>query len=304
MPRSCVSSRPLTARAPRTRADLDAQRLRAHAAYHLGRLAEAEQASLRVLTRRAKDEAMMRLLVRVLQREGRHRDAAAWMTRLDELGTDTWDDTSTATPAQGCGADGGSVGGSASEAAPRGLTNPPLLGPPAAPAVVVSVVAANSTSWKALQRRLAGVSTRWGIAGPGKMAAAMVADFGQVSNGSLVAVGSRSEGRAGVRRRTRHTKRHTGRMPRSSPTGGRRNLHRDATSAAHRRRTVGDRAGKAILVEKAFTATVCDTERIVDAAAARRPCDGGDVDALQPRHRAVRELVDAGAIGQARVRAT
>ena len=30
---------------------------------------------------------MMRLLVRVLQREGRHRDAAAWMTRLDELGT-------------------------------------------------------------------------------------------------------------------------------------------------------------------------------------------------------------------------
>ena len=32
---------PLTARAPRTRADLDAQRLRAHAAYHLGRLAEA-----------------------------------------------------------------------------------------------------------------------------------------------------------------------------------------------------------------------------------------------------------------------
>ena len=48
---------PLTARAPRTRADLDAQRLRAHAAYHLGRLAEAEQASLRVLTRRAKDEA-------------------------------------------------------------------------------------------------------------------------------------------------------------------------------------------------------------------------------------------------------
>ena len=91
---------PLTARAPRTRADLDAQRLRAHAAYHLGRLAEAEQASLRVLTRRATDEAMMRLLVRVLQREGRHRDAAAWMTRLDELGTDTWDDTSTATPAQ------------------------------------------------------------------------------------------------------------------------------------------------------------------------------------------------------------
>ena len=42
-------------------------------------------------------------------------------------------------------------------------------------------------------------------------------------------------------------------------------------------------------------------ERIVTLPAARgRLCDGGDVDALQPRHRARRELVDAGAIGQVR----
>ena len=44
------------------------------------------------MRRRPKDAAMMRLIVRVLQREGRHRDAAGWMTRLDELGSDTWDD--------------------------------------------------------------------------------------------------------------------------------------------------------------------------------------------------------------------
>ncbi|GAA1745135.1 MAG TPA: tetratricopeptide repeat protein [Tetrasphaera sp.] len=83
---------PLTVRAPRTKDDLAAQRILARSAYALGRLAEAEQAAGRVVRRRPKDAAMMRLIVRVLQREGRHRDAAGWMTRLDELGSDTWDD--------------------------------------------------------------------------------------------------------------------------------------------------------------------------------------------------------------------
>ena len=64
----------------------------ARSAYALGRLAETEQAASRVVRRRPKDAAMMRLIVRVLQREGRHRDATGWMTRLDELGSDTWDD--------------------------------------------------------------------------------------------------------------------------------------------------------------------------------------------------------------------
>jgi Flp pilus assembly protein TadD len=83
---------PLTARAPRTKEDLAAHRLLAHAAYGVGRMAAAERAARRVLTRRPKDAAMMRILVRALQRQGRHHEAALWMTRLDELGTDTWDD--------------------------------------------------------------------------------------------------------------------------------------------------------------------------------------------------------------------
>ncbi|HQF02837.1 MAG TPA: hypothetical protein PK868_02480 [Phycicoccus sp.] len=83
---------PLTTKAPRTADELAAQRLLAKAAYAVGRLAVAEQAARRVIRRRPKDEAMMRLLVRVLQREGRHRDAAELMSRLDALGTDTWDD--------------------------------------------------------------------------------------------------------------------------------------------------------------------------------------------------------------------
>lgn len=83
---------PLTTHAPRTKEDLAAHRLLAHAAYGVGRMAAAERAARRVLARRAKDAAMMRILVRALQWQGRHRESAEWMTRLDELGTDTWDD--------------------------------------------------------------------------------------------------------------------------------------------------------------------------------------------------------------------
>lgn len=91
---------PLTTHAPRNAQDLTAQRVLAHAAYGLGQLAVAEQAARRVLVRRRKDEAMMRLLVRTLQREGRHQDAAAWMTRLDALGADTWDEQAAPDPDQ------------------------------------------------------------------------------------------------------------------------------------------------------------------------------------------------------------
>ena len=105
--------------------------------------------------------------------------------------------------------------------------------------------------------------TRWEIAGPGKMAA-MVADFGR----SAMVRWSRSDpgrrARAEFRRRTRLPKaRVVCRAP--ARPGGRRNLsrrhpqHTDVAPSAIR-------AGKAILVEKAFTATVSDTRRIVDAA--------------------------------------
>lgn len=83
---------PLTTRAPRTRDDIDAYRVMALAAYGLRRYAEAESAAGRVLSRRPKDVEMMRILVRALQGQGRHADAAAWMSTLDALGSDTWDD--------------------------------------------------------------------------------------------------------------------------------------------------------------------------------------------------------------------
>ena len=146
------------------------------------------------------------------------------------------------------------------------------------------------------------MSTRWGIAGPGKMAAAMVADFGQVSNGSLVAVGSRSEGRA-----REFADEHGIPKTHGSYVALLADPEVDAIYIAtpHPQHTdvalSAIEAGKAILVEKAFTATVSDTERIVDAAR------GAGVFAMEamwtrfnPGIVRVRELVDAGAIGQVR----
>ena len=146
------------------------------------------------------------------------------------------------------------------------------------------------------------MSTRWGIAGPGKMAAAMVADFGQVSNGSLVAVGSRSEGRA-----REFADEHGIPKAHGSYAALLADPEVDAIYIAtpHPQHTdvalSAIEAGKAILVEKAFTATVSDTERIVDAAR------GAGVFAMEamwtrfnPGIVRVRELVDAGAIGQVR----
>lgn len=90
---------PLTEKAPRTKEELTAYRLSARANYGLHHFGPAARAARRVLVRRPKDADTMRLLVRSLQREGRHRDAAEWMSRLDALGTDTWDDDSaSATP--------------------------------------------------------------------------------------------------------------------------------------------------------------------------------------------------------------
>ena len=90
---------PLTQRAPRTKEDLAAYRVRARADYGMGHAGAAEQAARAVLSRRPKEAGTMRLLVRALIQQGRHREAATWMSRLDELGTDTWNDDSGMPPA-------------------------------------------------------------------------------------------------------------------------------------------------------------------------------------------------------------
>lgn len=110
---------------------------------------------------------------------------------------------------------------------------------------------------------------RWGIAGPGRMAAAIVPEFAAASNAELVAVGSRSAQRAEA-----FATEHDIQRWHSSYEG----LMADPAVQAiyiatpHPQHTdialAAIAAGKAILVEKAFTASVADTERVVAAARA------------------------------------
>ncbi|MFT3860268.1 Gfo/Idh/MocA family protein [Micropruina sp.] len=110
---------------------------------------------------------------------------------------------------------------------------------------------------------------RWGIAGPGRMAAAIVPEFHTAPNAELVAVGSRSAERA----ESFATEHGIARWHASYES-----LVADPAIDAvyiatpHPQHTdialAAIAAGKAILVEKAFTATVADTERIVAAARA------------------------------------
>ncbi len=143
---------------------------------------------------------------------------------------------------------------------------------------------------------------RWGIAGPGRMATEMAQAFAAVPNGELIAVGSRSADRAEAFAAAHG-------IPRAHPSyealvtdpevdavyvATPHPQHTDVTLAAIE-------AGKAVLVEKAFTATVEDTVAIVESARAK------GVFAMEamwtrfnPGVAAIRDAVAAGQIGQLR----
>lgn len=108
---------------------------------------------------------------------------------------------------------------------------------------------------------------RWGIAGPGKIAHTIATAFSDVPNGELVAVGSRARERAEA-----FASMHT--IPRAH--GSYQELCDDPAVDAiyiatpHPQHTdialAAIAAGKHVLVEKAFTSTVADTTRIIEAA--------------------------------------
>ncbi len=143
---------------------------------------------------------------------------------------------------------------------------------------------------------------RWGIAGPGRMAATMAEAFAHVPNGELVAVGSRSLERAQAFA-TEHG------IPRAhgSYEALAANPEIDAVYIAtpHTQHTdialAVIEAGKALLVEKSFSSTVEDTQRIIDAARARGTFA---MEAMwtrfNPAIAAIRELIAAGEIGELR----
>lgn len=142
---------------------------------------------------------------------------------------------------------------------------------------------------------------RWGIAGTGRIADTFAADLALVPDAELVAVGSRDAGRA---------------QAFADRFGGGRGLaYADLVTCAdvdaiylatphpqHRDLAVAAlRAGRACLVEKAFTATLAGAEQVVRVARESGTfCMEAMWTRFQPVVRELHRLVDAGELGEVR----
>jgi predicted dehydrogenase len=143
---------------------------------------------------------------------------------------------------------------------------------------------------------------RWGIVGPGRIAEKVTADFGLVEGATPVAVASRSLDRA-----QSFADRHGIDRAHGSYAGILADPDVDVLYVAtphpqHRPFALAAlRAGKALLVEKAFTATAAGAAEVVDLA---RETGIFVMEAMwtrfQPAVVALRELIDDGAIGEVR----
>jgi predicted dehydrogenase len=143
---------------------------------------------------------------------------------------------------------------------------------------------------------------RWGIVGPGRIADSVAPDFAYVEGAELVAVASRSQERAQA---------FADRHDVARAYGGYGGIMGDdevdvlyiATPHPQHEAVAlaAAAAGKAVLVEKAFTATVAGAERVVDAVRRERVFA---MEAMWTRFQPVlvkiRELVADGAIGEVR----
>jgi predicted dehydrogenase len=143
---------------------------------------------------------------------------------------------------------------------------------------------------------------RWGIVGPGRIAEAVVEDFRIVPGAELVAVGSRALERAGNFAQRHGLDQAYGSYRELIEAPEVDALYIATPPPQHAALAVAAiRAGKAVLVEKAFTATVAGAEAIADAA---RQAGIFAMEAMwtrfQPAMRRVRAWLDEGAIGQVR----
>ncbi|GAB2488517.1 Gfo/Idh/MocA family oxidoreductase [Luteococcus sediminum] len=143
---------------------------------------------------------------------------------------------------------------------------------------------------------------RWGIAGPGRMAEVFVKDFAHVEGAVVQAVGSRSQERASA-----FAEAH------AIPTahGSYQELCADPevdvvyVATPHpQHRDVALMAiaqGKAVLVEKSFTATLAGSREVVEAArAAGVFCMEAMWTRLQPLTRELHRIIETGEIGTVR----
>ena len=143
---------------------------------------------------------------------------------------------------------------------------------------------------------------RWGIVGPGKIAAKVVQDFQHVPGARVVAAASRSQQRAEAFVREHGLEQAYGSYADLVDADDVDALYIATPHPQHRAIAVRAlTAGKAVLVEKAFTATVAGAE---DIAGTARTKGVFAMEAMwtrfQPAIVAVRQLVDDGAIGEVR----
>ena len=145
------------------------------------------------------------------------------------------------------------------------------------------------------------MSVRWGIAGPGRIAATIAAEFAHVPGAELVAVGSRSAERAEA---------FAARFGIPDAFGNYDDLFASDVDVVYLATPHGQHtelalaaieAGKALLVEKSFTTSVTDTEAVIAAARARGVFV---MEAMWTRFLPavahLRELVSSGQLGEVR----
>lgn len=143
---------------------------------------------------------------------------------------------------------------------------------------------------------------RWGIVGPGRIADKLVPDFPHTPGSVAVAVASRSIDRARAFAEKHGLERAYGSYGDIVAASDIDVLYIATPHPQHHKIAVAAlRAGKAVLVEKTFTATVAGAEDVIATA------QGNGVFAMeamwtrfQPAIVAARQLVDDGAIGEVR----
>jgi predicted dehydrogenase len=143
---------------------------------------------------------------------------------------------------------------------------------------------------------------RWGIVGPGRIAESVLPDFAHVPNARPVAVASRSQERADAFAARHGLDRAHGSYDAILADPDVDVLYVATPHPQHHAIALGAlRAGKALLVEKAFTATTAGAAEVIDVA---RETGVFVMEAMwtrfQPAIVAMRDLVSDGAIGTVR----
>jgi predicted dehydrogenase len=143
---------------------------------------------------------------------------------------------------------------------------------------------------------------RWGNVGPGRIATSVMPDFAQVPHARAVAVASRSTERAQAFADEHGLDRAYGSYAEMIADPGVDALYIATPHPQHHALALAAiRAGKAVLVEKSFTATVAGAQELIAAAGQAQVFA---MEAMwtrfQPAIVAARELIADGAIGEVR----